>query len=128
MIEHFKTHPTLPNGAKIPLSTAVRADNLLFVSGQLGVDENWQPIAGGIGPQTTACLNRIAAILDQNGLGPEKIVKVTAWLEHKEDFQDFNTAYSCFFGENPLPARSTIVSQLLLSGCMVEIEAVALAT
>ena len=116
--------PVLPNGARIPLSPAYAADNLIFLSGQLGFDANTKIVDGGISAQTTQCLSNIEQLLSDNGAAKRDIIKATVWLVRKEDFAAFNQAYSEFFGDH-LPARSCVCSELLVEGALVEIEVVA---
>jgi 2-iminobutanoate/2-iminopropanoate deaminase len=105
------------------LSPAQRAGNLLFLSGQLALDENRQ-IKGDCAAQTTHCLERIRAVLRDNGADISSIVKVTVWMTDRENFLDYDRAYAEFFGDHR-PARSTVISGLALEPALVEIEAVA---
>src|SRR3546814_3415943 len=71
-------------------------------------------------------MRNIRAILDQAGLGLSTLVKVSVWLTDKADFAAFNTVYREYFPDRP-PARSTVVSDLLIAGAKVEIDAIAFA-
>lgn len=116
----------LPTGETVPLSAAVRAGDFIIVSGQLGLDERGNLAAADVAGQLRQCIVRIRAILDQAGVGLDAVVKATAWLTDPSDFAAFNAAYREFFPERP-PARSTVVSALLIPGARVEIEVVAYA-
>ncbi len=123
-IEIFGCSPVLANGAVIPLSPAVRAGDLLFVSGQLGLDDAGALVADDVASQLRQCVKRLADILALAGADLGQVVKTTVWLTDKADFAAFNNAYRELFPSQP-PARSTVVSDLLIAGARVEIEAVA---
>jgi len=108
----------------IPLSPAIRAGDLLFVSGQLGLDAGGKLVAGDIAAQTHQCVARIRALLAEAGAGLDRIVKINVWLTDKADFAGFNDVYRGYFPLRP-PARSTVVSDLLIPGAKVEIDAIA---
>lgn len=116
----------LANGTTVPLTPAVRAGAFVFVSGQLGLDDKGALVADDIAAQTRQAVERIRAILGQTGLGLDSIVKVSVWITDKADFPAFNSTYREYFPNNP-PARSTVVSDLLIPGAKVEIEATAYA-
>lgn len=123
-IEIFGTSPVLANGAVIPLSPAVRAGDLLFVSGQLGLNDAGALVADDVASQLRQCVARLAGILALAGADLSQVVKTTVWLTDKADFAAFNSAYRELFPSQP-PARSTVVSELLIPGARVEIEAIA---
>ncbi|WP_298916929.1 RidA family protein [uncultured Algimonas sp.] len=116
---------TLPNGVAVPLSPAIQTGGLVFVSGQLGFCADGSGlVAGGIREQTGAALDNIERLLNEADLSLENIVKITGWLTRPEDFSEFNAVYAERFGAVP-PARSMVVSQLLIPGALVELEAIA---
>ena len=114
----------LANGTQLPLSRAVAANGLVFVSGQLGFGDDARLVDGGVREQTRQALLNIEAILKQAGATLDDIVKVTGWLVREEDFAAFNEVYGTFFDASP-PARSMVVSKLLVPGALVELEAIA---
>ncbi|MEX2480792.1 MAG: RidA family protein [Gammaproteobacteria bacterium] len=114
---------TLADGTPLPLSKAVRAGDFVFLSGQLGLDEQGR-LAEGIAAQTEHCLRNIRVLLEAAGLGLANVVKATVWLTDVADFAAFNKVYGSAFGDTP-PTRSTVVSGLVLAGARVEIEVVA---
>jgi 2-iminobutanoate/2-iminopropanoate deaminase len=116
---------TLGDGSVLPLSKAVRAGDFVFLSGQLGLDEQGK-LAEGIEAQTRHCLRHIRTLLEAAGTGPQAVVKATVWLTELADFPAFNRIYAEAFPEQP-PARSTVCSALVLPGARVEIEVVAYA-
>lgn len=114
----------LPNGLTVPLSPAIRADHLVFVSGQLGLDADGVLVGADIAAQTHQAIARLRSILQQAGADLDRIVKTQVWLTDKSDFAAFNAIYSSYFPSRP-PARSTVVSDLLIPGARVEIDAIA---
>ena len=109
-----------------PYSQAIKANGLVFVSGQLGLKPGHTEMAGDtIEDQTRQVFDNLEAILAEAGSGLDRIVKTTVFLASLDDFQGMNSVYAERVGETP-PARSTIEVAGLPSGALVEIEAVAL--
>jgi 2-iminobutanoate/2-iminopropanoate deaminase len=113
----------LPSGNQLPLSSGRVAGDFVFLSGQIGARDG-KIVQGGIAAQTAAALDNIEYLLREAGLTLRDIVKSTVWLTNLEDFAVFNASYGERVQE-PYPARSTVVSQLLLPGAVVEIEVIA---
>jgi reactive intermediate/imine deaminase len=105
----------------VPFSKAVRAGGFLFLSGVLPMDAQANIIAGDIGVQTRAVLERIAQNLADAGARMGDVVRVTVWLADLEDFAAFNEEYRKHFGAGDLPARST-VQAALYKGARIEVE------
>jgi len=99
------------------------AGNFLYLSGQLAFKEDGK-LADGIEAQTQQCLENIKSILDARGADLSQIVKTTVWITNKGDFAAYNNTYRDFFGDVEFPARSTVVSELVISGALIEIEAI----
>jgi reactive intermediate/imine deaminase len=110
-------------GAKLPFSRAVRAGDLVFVSGQMATDSGGSVIDGGIEAQTRQVFANIEAVLAEAGCTLADVVKCTCWIDDARDFARFNATYAEFFPTDP-PARSTTVCQLVLAG-KLEVEAIA---
>ena len=110
---------------KIPLSPVVEANGLLFLSGQLGFKEPGVLVEGGIVEQTRQVFSNIENVLAMHGAQLSDIVKTTVWLTDKQTFHDFNTVYGNYFAQGTYPARSTVVSGLLVEGALIEIEVIA---
>jgi 2-iminobutanoate/2-iminopropanoate deaminase len=109
-----------------PYSQAIKANGLVFVSGQLGLKPGHTEMAGDtIEEQTRQVLDNLEAILAEAGSGPDRIVKTTVFLASLDDFQGMNSVYAERVGDMP-PARSTVEVAGLPSGALVEIEAIAL--
>ena len=113
------------NSLGLPFSPAVSAGGFIFLSGQMAFGSDNKLRDGDITIQTRQVLDNIKSILAGIGLGMDAIVKNTVWLTDVEDFPAFNQAYALNFPESP-PARSTVRSDLMLSGARIEIEALAI--
>lgn len=124
MIQAIGKPRALASGVTIPLTPAIRAGDFIFVSGQLGIDDQGVVVAEDVGAQARHAMERIRAVLALAGTDLGSVVKVSVWLTDKADFPAFNAAYREFFPERP-PARSTVVSDLLIPGARVEIDAIA---
>jgi 2-iminobutanoate/2-iminopropanoate deaminase len=110
-----------------PYSQAIRANGLVFVSGQLSLEPDHAEIVGdSIQEQTEKVFDNLQAILEEAGSGLDRIVKTTVYLIDLGEFAGMNEVYARRVGE-PFPARATIEISKLPSGAKVEIEAIALA-
>ena len=108
-----------------PYSQAVKAGNLLFVSGQVPLDPaTGAPVEATIQAQTTQSLNNLKAILAQAGATMDNVVKTTVFLQDMEDFAEMNRIYQTFFAAD-CPARSAVQVGRLPKDVLVEIEAIA---
>ena len=110
--------------SKIPLSPALKAGGLVFVSGQVPTDSGGG-IVSGIEGQTRLVLDKIKALLEEAGTSMDSVVKTTVFLQNKSDFPAMNAIYSEYFSR-PWPSRSTVECDLMID-IKVEIEAIALA-
>lgn len=107
-----------------PYSQAVKANGLLFSSGQIPLNKDGILVEGGIAQQTQQVLDNIKAILASEGLSMDAIIKTTVFMQDLSDFAAMNGIYGEAFGDHK-PARSTIQVAGLPLGAMVEIEFVA---
>ena len=108
-----------------PYSQAIKANGLVFVSGQLALKPDHAEIVGDdITDQTEQVLTNLRAILEAAGSGLDRLVKTTVFLQNLDDFSAMNEVYKQHVGDRP-PARSTVEVAKLPSGALVEIEAVA---
>ena len=109
-----------------PYSQGIATDELVFTSGQLGLDPATGDFApGGIEAQTRQSLANVKAVLEAAGCGLDKVVKTTVFLKDMNDFAAMNKVYAEFFGEGGCPARSAVQVARLPKDGLVEIEAVA---
>ncbi|GAA7220425.1 RutC family protein [Helicobacter pylori] len=119
-------HSTLAPKAIGPYSQAIATNDLVFVSGQLGIDANTGEFKGtDIHSQTTQSMENIKAILKEAGLGMDSVVKTTILLKSLDDFSVVNGIYGSYFKE-PYPARATFQVAKLPKDALVEIEAIAI--
>jgi 2-iminobutanoate/2-iminopropanoate deaminase len=82
----------------LPFSDAVRADDFLFLSGQIGnVPGKLELVPGGIGPEAAQALDNIKAILGRNGSSVDALVKCTAFLADIHEWSAFNKVYATYF-------------------------------
>ena len=110
-----------------PYSQAIKANGLIFASGQIPLDPaTMQIVEGGIREQTERVLNNLAAVLQAAGSSLDRVVKTTVFLADLTDFAEMNETYGRFFGEAP-PARSTVEVARLPRDVRVEIDVIALA-
>jgi 2-iminobutanoate/2-iminopropanoate deaminase len=107
-----------------PYSQAIQAGELLFTSGQVGLDPATGNLAEGVEAQTHQALANIEAILAAAGASPADVVKATIYLADMADFEAVNAIYGAVFQDAP-PARSTVQVAALPRGARVEIEVVA---
>ncbi|GAA8597327.1 RidA family protein [Helicobacter pylori] len=119
-------HSTLAPKAIGPYSQAIAANDLVFVSGQLGIDASTGEFKGAdIHSQTTQSMENIKAILKEANLGMDSVVKTTILLKSLDDFAVVNEIYGSYFKE-PYPARATFQVAKLPKDALVEIEAIAI--
>jgi 2-iminobutanoate/2-iminopropanoate deaminase len=110
-----------------PYSQAVRANGLVFVSGQVAIDPGTQLVVeGDVAAQTERVLKNLAAILNAAGASLEDVVRATVFLKDMNDFAEMNTVYGKHFTSKP-PARSTVEVSRLPKDVLVEIDVIALA-
>jgi 2-iminobutanoate/2-iminopropanoate deaminase len=117
-----------PNAPKAigPYSQAIKANGLVFVSGQTPfVPETGDVIAGGIQEQTERALKNISAILEAAGSSMQKVVRAGVFLKNMSDFAQMNEVYGRFM-PTPAPARTTIEAARLPKDVLVEIDVIAL--
>ena len=101
------------------------AGEFVFLSGRAGLDDNNSVVPGGIAAQTRLALDHLEDTLRERGLDRSHIIKANVFLSGKEHFPEFNRVYSEFFAGHELPARRTIVAELVMDDCLIEIDAVA---
>ncbi len=110
-----------------PYSQAVRAQGLVFTSGQVAIDPSTQQvIAGDVSAQTDRVLKNLAAILQASGSTLDKVLRCTVFLKNMGDFAAMNEVYGRYFKESP-PSRSTVEVARLPKDVLVEIDVIALA-
>lgn len=110
-----------------PYSQAIRTDNFIFLSGQIGIDpQTKQLVEGGVEAQAKQIFKNIQAVLKEAGLGLQNVVKATVFLKDMADFKKVNEIYAAHF-EPPFPARSAVAVKELPLSVDIEIEVIAVA-
>jgi 2-iminobutanoate/2-iminopropanoate deaminase len=108
-----------------PYSQAILNDNMIFCSGQLGINPSTGKLCDdSIEKQTEQIFKNIEAVLDSAGVTLSNVVKTTVFLTSMGDFPNVNTLYAKAFG-NHKPARSTVQVAGLPLGAKIEIECIA---
>ncbi len=109
-----------------PYSQAVKANGMVFVSGQIPLKADGSMEVGDIVAQTKQVLENLKAVLEASGSSMEKVLKTTVFIKDMNEFPKVNEVYGKYFPSNP-PARATVEVARLPKDVRVEIEAVALA-
>jgi 2-iminobutanoate/2-iminopropanoate deaminase len=110
-----------------PYSQAIKANGLIFASGQIPLDPaTMQVVEGGIEEQTERVLDNLKAVLEAAGSALDRVVKTTVYLADMNEFAAMNEVYATYFGATK-PARATVQVARLPRDARVEIDVVALA-
>ena len=124
-MKHEVIHTNNAPAALGPYSQAIKAGNLLFLSGQVPLDpETMTVVEGGIKEQATRSLTNIKNVLAEASADFSNVVKTTVFIKDMNEFNDLNEVYAEFFGENK-PARSCVEVARLPKDVKVEIELIA---
>lgn len=108
-----------------PYSQAVAAGNLVFVSGQLGINPQTGILEDGIQAQTRGVFHNLQAILQEAGLTFDDVIKTTVFLADINDFALVNKIYSEYIKGDVLPARSCVQVAVLPKKALIEIDVIA---
>jgi 2-iminobutanoate/2-iminopropanoate deaminase len=110
-----------------PYSQAIKANGLIFASGQIPLDPaTMQVVEGGIEEQTERVLDNLKAVLEAAGSALDRVVKTTVYLADMNEFAAMNEVYAKYFSATK-PARATVQVARLPRDSKVEIDVVALA-
>ena len=108
-----------------PYSQAIKIGDLVYTSGQIGLDPASGKLVGDeVQAQANQVLTNLAHVLEAAGTSLAHVVKTTVFLQDMADYAAVNEVYASYFGEVP-PARSAVAVAALPLGAKVEIEAVA---
>jgi 2-iminobutanoate/2-iminopropanoate deaminase len=107
-----------------PYSQAVRAGNLLFLSGQIPLDPAGELVQGDFAAQTRRVFENLKAVLAAGGATFANVTRATVFLTDLGNFQTLNGIYAEYFGDHK-PARSTVGVAALPKGATVEIDLIA---
>ena len=124
-MKHQVIHTDNAPAAIGPYSQAIKAGNMLFVSGQVPfVPETMEIVEGDVQAQTRQSLTNVQAILKEAGADFSDVVKTTVFIKDMNEFALINEVYAEFFGENK-PARACVEVARLPKDVKVEIEVIA---
>jgi len=122
-VEFLNSGKVVPTG--LPFSEAVRVDNTLYLSGQVGVEPGTlKLVPGGLKEETRQTMNNIKTTLEAHGYTMRALVKCTVMLSDISKWAEFNDVYKTFFVDR-YPARSALGANGLAVGAQVEIECIA---
>ena len=109
-----------------PYSQAIKVGNLVFLSGQIGLDPTGKTELAGLDveAQTHRAMDNLAAVLGAAGLAMKDVVATTLYVSDLKDFEAINRAYGSYFPTSP-PARATVQVAALPRGARIEISAIA---
>ena len=107
-----------------PYAQANIIGNMVFTSGQLGMDPATGELKEGLEAQTHQVFANLKAILEEAGTGLDKVIKTTCFLQNMGDFAAMNAIYATYF-EGDMPSRSAVEVAKLPKGGLIEIEAIA---
>jgi len=114
-------------GAIGPYSQAIKANGMVFCSGQIPIDiSTGEFVSDDVAEQADQVLKNLGAVLEAAGSGFDLVVKTTVFLADMSDFAAMNEVYARYFSDNK-PARATVQAAGLPKGARVEIDCIALA-
>lgn len=123
-IEHLDSGKVLPKG-QLPFSEAVRVGDMLYLSGQIGVQPGTlELVEGGMAAEAKQALANIRTTLEAHGWAMKDVVKCTVMLADMKEWPAFNEVYRTAFTP-PYPARSALGANGLALGARVEVECIA---
>ena len=124
-IEFLNSGKVLPKG--LPFSEAVRVNDTLYLSGQIGIAPGTlKLVPGGIKAESRQTLENIKLTLEAHGYSMQELVKCTVMLADMSEWSTFNGVYSTYFSDR-YPARSAFGTNGLALGARVEVECIAVA-
>jgi 2-iminobutanoate/2-iminopropanoate deaminase len=110
-----------------PYSQGIKANGLVYLSGQVALDPKTAELVGAdIRQQTERVLENVKGILEAAGVNLHHVLKTTVFLKDMNDFAAMNEVYARYFASAP-PARSTVQVARLPKDALVEIEVIAAA-
>ncbi|MCA1614800.1 MAG: RidA family protein [Acidobacteria bacterium] len=106
----------------LPFSDAVRVGHMLYLSGQIGTDQTFALVPGGMRAEAKQTMENVRRVLERHGSSMERVVKCTVMLADMADWPAFNAVYVGYFRPDRLPARSALGANGLALGARVEVE------
>ncbi|KZX00494.1 endoribonuclease L-PSP [Pseudoalteromonas luteoviolacea] len=124
-MEYLNSYAVLPAGHNLPFSEAVKVNDKVYLSGQIGIlPGTTKLVKGGIAAESMQTMENIKASLGAHGLAMKDIFKCTIMLADIKEWPEFNQVYIKYFSR-PYPARSAFSTNGLALGARVEIECTA---
>lgn len=108
----------------LPFSSAVKAGNTLYLSGQIPVRADGTPVTGSVADETRQVMNNLGATLTEYGYAFDDVVNVTVYLKDMKDYAEMNSAYAPYFSDG-FPARACVGGLQIAFGASLEISCIA---
>lgn len=129
MEENFEAEKITSSGAPFavgPYSQAVKYGNMVFCSGQIGINPGTgELVTGGIAEECKQVLRNLEQVLTSAGSNLNKVLQTTIYITDMTKYGEVNSAYSEFFKTEPTPARATVAVSELPKGALIEISCIA---
>ncbi|HEV7491963.1 MAG TPA: Rid family hydrolase [Rhodanobacteraceae bacterium] len=122
----FNAKQNAPPGMTLPFSESVRAGDMLYLSGEVGIDASGKLVAGGIKAEAKQVMDNIGADLARQDSSFDRVVQCTVALADIADWPAFNDVYRGYFKEH-FPARMAFAASALALGARVEVQCNAVA-
>ena len=122
----FQPVPAAPPGMKLPFSESVRVGDMLYLSGQIGIDASGKLAAGGIQAESRQLMDNIGAALARQGSSFDRVVQCTVALADIKEWPAFNEVYRGYF-KTHFPARMAYAASGLALGARAEVQCNAVA-
>ncbi|WP_100551042.1 RidA family protein [Caedibacter taeniospiralis] len=107
-----------------PYVQAIKANGVLYTSGQIPLLANGELINGGIHEQTRQVMLNLKAVIEAAGSSMGRVIKTTCFIKNMDDFALFNEVYASFFDGITPPARSCVEVTRLPKNVLIEVEAI----
>jgi reactive intermediate/imine deaminase len=117
-VEYLSGERTRP----LPFSDAVRVGHMLYLSGQIGTDQTFALVPGGMKAEARQTMENVRRVLERHGSSLDRVVKCTVMLADMGEWGAFNEVYVGYFRRERLPARSALGVNGLALGARVEVE------
>ncbi|KAI8685229.1 hypothetical protein NCS55_00193300 [Fusarium keratoplasticum] len=112
-------------GAAIgPYSQAIKANGMVFLSGQVPTNCSGESVQGTVAEKTHKMCQNARAVLEAAGSSLDKVVKVVVYFQNMDDFKEMNEVYAQYFAHKP--ARSAIETSRIPGGSSIELDITAL--
>lgn len=119
-VEYFPL-TNAPPGMSPPFSEAVRVDNMLYLSGEIGTDAKGRLVEGGIAAEAKQIMDNIGMKLARHGSSWDRVVQCTVALADIKDWPAFNEVYRGYFKRH-FPARMAYATGGLALGARAEVQ------